>query len=122
MLSAMASFLASLRFSALQQVTNKPPISGEAFTADFLDGMRAITKHRGIIAVLILMLFGDSLAAAVRQMAPAFSARALGAGIEGVSTLLACAGIGAMLSALWLAHRGDRRFSPIFIIWDSWGF
>jgi predicted MFS family arabinose efflux permease len=44
------------------------------------------------------------------------------AGVEGYSTLLACAGIGATLSALWLAHGGARRSSPVIIMWAFLGF
>ncbi len=60
----------------------QPPASGKAYFADFLDGLAAISRHRGIVALLTLMLFGDALAAAVRQMAPAFADKALGAGVE----------------------------------------
>jgi MFS family permease len=95
----------------------QPPASGKAYFADFLDGLAAIARHRGIVALLTLMLFGDALAAAVRQMAPAFADKALGAGIEGLSALLASAGLGATLSALWLAHGGAARAAPQTILW-----
>jgi MFS family permease len=100
----------------------QPVASGKAFLADLLDGLRAIATHRGILAILTLMLFGDALAAAVRQMAPAFADRALGAGVEGLSTLLACGGAGATLAALWLAQGGAARFAPHTIIWAFLAF
>jgi len=59
--------------------------------------------------LLTLTLFGDALVAAVRQMLPALADLRLHAGVEAFSTLLACAGIGATLSALWLAQGGRRR-------------
>ena len=68
------------------------------------------------------MLFADALAAAVRQMAPAFADSALGTGVEGLSTLLACGGVGATLSALWLAHGGARRTTPPIILSGFLGF
>jgi MFS family permease len=112
-------FIALLRTPTGYQ---QPPASGKAFVADFLDGLRAIARHRGIIAMLTLMLFGDALASATRQMAPAFADRALGAGVEGLSALLACAGFGATASALWLAQGGARRASPRTILWAFLGF
>jgi predicted MFS family arabinose efflux permease len=112
-------FIALLRTPAGYR---QPPASGKAFVADFLDGLRAIAGHRGILAMLALMLFGDALASAIRQMAPAFADKALGAGVEGLSTLLACAGIGAAASALWLAQGGARRASPRTILWAFLGF
>jgi MFS family permease len=92
------------------------------FARDVLDGVAAIWAHSGIKVILMLMLFGDGLYGAVRQMAPAFADRALGAGVEGLSTLLAGAGIGATVAALWLAHGGVARASPATILWGFLGF
>jgi MFS family permease len=98
------------------------PTSRKAFFADLGDGIRAILAHRGILGLLALMLFGDALTASIRQMSPAFSATVLSAGVEGVATLLACGGIGATISALWLAQGGAKRTSLPNIIWSFLGF
>ena len=92
------------------------------FARDVLDGVAAIWAHDGIKVVLMLLLFGDGLYGAVRQMAPAFADRALGVGVGGLSTLLACAGVGATVAALWLAHGGVARASPTTILWGFLGF
>jgi MFS family permease len=115
-------FFASVALLRTPAGYEQPAASGKAFVADFLDGLRAISGHRGVTAILALMLFGDALYAAVRQMAPAFSDKVLGAGVEGLSTLLAGAGVGATLSALWLAQGGARRASPSNILWAFLGF
>jgi MFS family permease len=95
----------------------KPPSpSAQAFLHDLIDGARAIKAHAGVRGLLTLMPFGDALAAAVRQMLPAFADRGLHSGIEGLSTLLAGAGVGATLSALWLAHGGRRRLQTGVIL------
>jgi MFS family permease len=85
------------------------PASGKAFLTDLREGLQTIVGHSGIRGLLTLMLLGDALGGAVRQTLPAFADNALHAGVEGFSTLLACAGVGATLSALWLAHGGGRR-------------
>jgi MFS family permease len=92
------------------------------FARDILDGVEVIWTHRGIKVILMLMLFGDGLYGAVRQMAPAFADRALGAGVGGLSTLLASAGVGATMAALWLAHGGVARAAPTTILWGFLGF
>jgi MFS family permease len=92
------------------------------FTRDILDGVAAIWTHRGIRVILALMLFGDGLYGAVRQMAPAFADQALGAGVGGLSTLLASGGVGATIAALWLAHGGVARAAPATILWGFLGF
>ena len=68
------------------------------------------------------MLFGDGLYGAVRQMAPAFADEALGVGVGGLSMLLASAGVGATIAALWLAHGGVARAAPATILWGFLGF
>jgi MFS family permease len=96
--------------------------AAKTFARDVLEGVAAIWAHRGIRVILMLMLFGDGLYGAVRQMAPAFADRALGAGVGGLSTLLASAGVGATLAALWLAHGGVARAAPATILWGFVGF
>ncbi len=100
----------------------QPRAAAKSFFADMVDGLRAILGNRGILGILALMLFGDMISAALRQMSPAFSAEDLGAGVEGLATLLACGGIGATLSALWLAQGGAHRSSPQNIIGSFLGF
>ncbi len=92
------------------------------FTRDVLEAAAAIWAHDGIKVILLLLLFGDGLYGVVRQMAPAFADRALGAGVGGLSTMLAGAGVGATVAALWLAHGGVARASPATILWGFLGF
>jgi len=100
----------------------QPVPSGKTVFADFQEGISAIFAHQGIRAMLGLMAFGDLLYSAIRQMLPAFADKSLGSGVEGFSTLLAAAGIGATISALWLAHGGVRRSTAAIIIKAFIGF
>jgi MFS family permease len=100
----------------------QPTAVAKTFLRDFLEGVAAILTHPGIRAILTLMLFGDALYAAARQMAPAFADQGLGGGVEGLSTLLASSGVGATIAALWLAHGGVERASPTTILWGFIGF
>ncbi len=101
-------FMSASRMRARPDYQPSPP-SPKAFAHDLVDGVEAIWAHTGVRGLLMLMLFGDLLGAAVRQMLPAFADKGLHAGIAGFSTLLASAGIGATLAALWLAHGGRKR-------------
>jgi MFS family permease len=94
----------------------------KAFIADLFEGIRVIAHHPGIPALLTLMLFSDALAAAIRQIAPAYAATILKSDVIGVATLLACGGIGATLAALWLAHGGGRRSTMGVILWSLLAF
>jgi predicted MFS family arabinose efflux permease len=83
---------------------------------DFMEGLRYIAGHRGIAALLVLMLLGDAMSAAMNQMLPAYSATALGLGVAGMTTILAVFGAGATCAALWLAHGGMKRLAPMLLI------
>ena len=87
------------------------------FLQDIPEGARYIFHHMGILALLLMMLAGDALMAAVYQLMPAYSDRLLGAGVGGVSILLGTGGLGATLSALWLAHGGAAVATPLRVFW-----
>jgi MFS family permease len=100
----------------------QPPASGKSFIGDFLDGLQAIRAHHGILALLALLLLGDASYAAIYQMAPAIADRNLGAGVEGLSAMLASAGAGATIAALWLAQGGAERATPAVVLRAFGGF
>jgi len=50
-------------------------------------------------------------------MAPAYSEQILGMGVEGVSIILASAGAGATIAALWLAHGGESAATAKRVLW-----
>ena len=107
------AFVAFLRTPAGYE---QPPAPGKSVFADFLDGLKAMIAHRGIVALLTTMLMGAALWSAISQMAPAIADKALGAGVEGLSALLSAAGAGATLAALWLAHGGAARNSISLVL------
>ena len=110
-------YLCSIAFLRTPAEFRKPVPSGRSVMGDVLDGVRYIRGHHGISALLLLMLLGDAMSASVTQMLPAYAANVLGMGVRGMSSLLAAAGLGATLSALWLAHGGAARASPRRVLW-----
>jgi MFS family permease len=84
---------------------------------DLFEGARYIIGHRGLSALLLLVLAGDAVSMAVYQMMPAYSDLVLSMGAGGVSMLYSAAGVGATLAALWLAHGGTRRATPANVLW-----
>jgi MFS family permease len=111
--------VAALRAPPGSRQAQSPP---KHFLRDAWEGVAAIWTHRGIKIILALLLFGDGLYGAVRQMAPALADSALGGGVGGLSTLLAGGGIGATIAALWLAQGGVARASSTTILWGFLGF
>ena len=94
----------------------QPPAPSKSLFADFLDGLRAMVAHRGVVALFATMLAGAALWSAISQMAPAIADKTLGAGAEGLSALLSAAGLGATVAALWLAHGGAARNSSRLVL------
>lgn len=99
-----------------------PAPTGRSISGDLADGFRYILGHRGICALLLLMLIGDAMSTAVYQMPPAIAAERLGDGVAGMATLLSAAGLGATFSAFWLAHGGARRVTAPFVLSAFLGF
>jgi MFS family permease len=115
-------YLCTIAFLRTPSDFKRPARSGRSFLGDFLDGVSYIAGHRGISALLLLMLMGDALSASTIQMLPAYADKILGMGVDGVSTLFSAAGFGATLAALWLAHGGAARASPQRVLWAFLAF
>ncbi|MEM7193655.1 MAG: MFS transporter [Pseudomonadota bacterium] len=85
-----------------------PEKAPRSIMADVVDGIHYLINHKVISSLLVLMLFGDALGAAIFYMAPAFSEQILSMGISGVSVMLGAKGVGATLAAIWLAYGGEQ--------------
>ncbi|MEP7174443.1 MAG: MFS transporter [Aestuariivirga sp.] len=111
-------YFVSVAFLRTPQNYVQSAASGRSIPGDIADGLRYIAGHRGIFALLLLMLMGDAMSMAVYQMLPAIADSMLSSGITGMSSLLSAAGLGATLSALWLAHGGAARANPDGVLWS----
>ena len=90
--------------------------------ADFLEGVNYIVTHRGLSALLVLVLVGDGIAASVNAMMPAYTNMVLALGAGTMATMFSAAGIGATAAALWLAHGGLGSSTPSRVLWAVLGF
>ena len=87
-----------------------------------MDGLAAIWAHRGIKVILALLLFGDGLYGAVRQMAPAFADKTLGAGVGGLSRCSRAPASAQRSRRFGSHHGGVARAAPTTILWGFLGF
>ncbi len=115
-------YFASVAFLRTPETYRAPPPSGRSVLGDIGDGASYIIGHRGISALLLLMLMGDAMSTTVYQMLPAIADKMLSSGVAGMSSLMSAAGLGATLSALWLAHGGAGRATPIRVLWAFLAF
>lgn len=112
-----AIYLCSIAFLRTPSDYRQPGGTGRTVFGDLLDGVQYILGHRGIRALLMLMLVGDAMSNAVYQMLPAYADKILGRGVGGMSSLMAAAGLGATFSALWMAHGGGAKVQPRRVLW-----
>lgn len=110
-------FLASALMLRTPEGYVQPRTGGGTVLSDAVDGVLHVFRHQGISTLLLLTLIGDALSAALYKMLPAFSDMVLGGGIGGMSSLLSAAGLGATFAALWIAHGGAARATPVRILW-----
>jgi MFS family permease len=92
-------------------------VERKSLREDVLVGVTYIAGHKGLIALLMLVLVGDAIAMAVYKLMPAYSANVLLSGAGVLAALYGAAGIGATGAALWLAHGGARRISTTPVLW-----
>lgn len=74
--------------------------------SDILDGGHHIVNHAGIGPMLLLVFIGNAVAYSLFNLLPAFADLVFGRGIDGLTILMAFAGLGAGAGALWLAYQG----------------
>ena len=93
------------------------PASTSSITSDIVDGVKYIFEQKGIAALLVIALAGEALAAGIYHMAPAYADEFLNMGVTGVSLLLSSIGVGATISAIWLARGGTDVLSMDRVLW-----
>ena len=86
-----------------------------------LSGLRFIWKHKLILAVISLDLFAVLLGGAVALL-PVYAREILKVGASGLGLLRAAPGIGAVLTAVMVAHWPLRRRAGAIMLWCVFGF
>ncbi|NKB62708.1 MAG: MFS transporter [Gammaproteobacteria bacterium] len=112
----------SLLFLRTPPDYTKPETSSLTIRQDITEGFSYLRGHRGIFLLLVMTLWAEVIGSGIYHMAPAYSAEFLNMGVEGVSLVLASFGIGATISALWLARGGAHVVTPNNILWSFLAF
>jgi MFS family permease len=86
-----------------------------------MNGLRYIWSHKLILAVISLDLFAVLLGGAVALL-PVYAREILKVGASGLGLLRAAPGIGAVLTAVMVAHWPLRRRAGAIMLWCVFGF
>ncbi len=118
--SALFYFAALLSMSVIHvRVVARPRTL--ASTGALLSGLRFIWRHKLILAVISLDLFAVLLGGAVALL-PVYAREILKVGASGLGLLRAAPGIGAVLTAVIVAHWPLRRRAGAIMLWCVFGF
>jgi predicted MFS family arabinose efflux permease len=98
-------YLTTIGFLSIPPEEAQPRMSNGILT-DVLEGGHYILTHAGIGPMLFLVFIGNAVAFSLFNLLPAFADIVFGRGVDGLSTLMASAGLGAGVGAIWLAYRG----------------
>lgn len=95
---------------ALSQIEMlRPEITGKpkrGLMADVVEGIAYAMRHPGIGPALLILIAVALGIKGVPEMLPGYADRVLKAGVEAFAQLTAASGIGAAVSAVWIAGRG----------------
>lgn len=83
------------------------------------DGMRYIKKSKTLVADVLMMAVVCTFALNNDVIIPVFAHEYLGRGIDGYSSLLAAAGVGAFSAAILMAYRSSKGVSKRLLVISS---
>lgn len=119
-----ANTVACLIFAILVLLIKGRPVKRETERASFktmTSGLGFIWRDKVILASITLDMVAVLLGSA-GALLPVFAKDILHAGPEGLGLLRAAPSIGALLMALFLAHRGTFRRAGLTLLWSVVGF
>jgi MFS family permease len=118
--AALFYLAALISMSAIHiRVIARPRTLASAGT--LLSGLRFIWHHKLILAVISLDLFAVLLGGAVALL-PVYARQILKVGASGLGLLRAAPGIGAVITAVLVAHWPLRRRAGAIMLWCVFGF
>jgi MFS family permease len=106
--AGVAALLASLFALDLPELADKTR-RDSAIARDIRDGLAYVRSHAGIWPVFLLLSVVSVLVRPLQDMLPGFAGAVFDAGAVGLAWLTSSMGVGAMVSATWIATRGHTR-------------
>ncbi len=77
--------------------------------ADIADSLAYVRMHRGIAPLFVMLTFASICLRPLQDMLPGFADAVFASGAQGLAWLTSAMGLGAMVSALWVALHGRSR-------------
>lgn len=75
------------------------------FSTDLIEGLKYTVTHKGIAAILILLIAAGIGGRPIVELLPGFSDKVFSSGADGLAILTSSIGVGAIIAGLWLSGR-----------------
>ncbi len=118
---AAVAYGAALALLAAVKVSAPPRVKKAVSMGAVLDGMRYLRRNRLLLGASSLDLFAVLLGGAVALL-PVYASDILHVGARGLGVLRAAPGVGAVLTALVIAHHPLKRRVGATMLWCVGGF
>jgi MFS family permease len=118
---AAAGYLAALALVSAIRIRAAERSREAASAGMVLEGLRYIWRNKLILGTISLDLFAVLLGGAVALL-PVYAREILKAGAYGLGLLRSAPGVGALLTAVVVAHRPLRRHAGATMLWCVFGF
>jgi MFS family permease len=83
--------------------------AGRSVRADVAEGWRYVRGHDAIWPLLLMLAVASVMLRPIQEMLPGFAGQVFGADAVGLAWLTSSMGLGAFVSAVWIASRGRAR-------------
>ncbi|HUB32238.1 MAG TPA: MFS transporter [Bryobacteraceae bacterium] len=118
---AASAYVAALALLTAVKVAAPPRAKKAVSMAVVLEGMRYLRRNSLLLGATSLDLFAVLLGGAVALL-PVYASDILHVGARGLGVLRAAPGVGAVLTALFIAHHPLRRRVGAIMLWCVCGF
>lgn len=92
--------------------------SARSFMGDFVDGLRYTADHFAIRTIIVFTAIMALLLRPLVELLPGFVDQTFGRGAEGLAWLMTAFGVGSVISAVYIAVRGETAgLTRVFIVY-----
>ena len=121
---AIVASLALVRFhaEAAQAAAPRPATSVRAVWHDLVEGLRYVRNRPRVSTLLVVSAVTSVFGAPYLTMMPVFARDVLGLDESGLSLMMATAGAGSFLAAVWLTFLGNVRGKGWYVLGGTFSF
>jgi hypothetical protein len=91
------------------------PQESKGMRSDIIDGWRFVVRDQAVFSIMALIAVFSLFGIPYLTFMPIFAEDILSSGVTGLSTLIACAGTGSLVAAIWIAINDSTSRRKAFL-------